>query len=126
MYADVDFLLALAKEKDWLKENAERIYRKHRQEIWTSTLALIEVLLLAHREKVKADELLKKVHFLITVKEIKLGEGEVITAADLMDKFKATPFDALHAILCGNDKIISSDKKFDKMGLRRVKLEVLT
>jgi len=123
MYAETDFVLALAKEKDWLKKNALRIYEKHREEIWTSTLTLIELLLYSHREKIKPEQLLQAAHFFLKIKGADLTEGDLITAADLMDKFNATPFDALHAIQCRGDTIISSDAIFDKIGLKRIKLE---
>ncbi|MBN2067791.1 MAG: PIN domain-containing protein [Candidatus Diapherotrites archaeon] len=123
MYAETDFLLALVKEKDWLKKNAEKIYEKHKKEIWTSSLTLIELLFYSNREKIKAEQLLKAAHFLIKVKDTNLTEGDLVTAADLMDKFKATPFDALHAIVSMGEEIISSDSIYDKMGLKRIKLE---
>lgn len=123
MYAETDFLLALVKEKDWLKRKAIKIYQRHKKEIWTSTLTLLEISLYARREKLKAEELLKAVHFLIEVRDTGLTESDLVATADLMDKFKATPFDALHATLCRGDEIISSDSAYDKMGLKRVKLE---
>ncbi len=123
MYAETDFVLALVKERDWLKKNALRIYAKHEKEIWTSTLTLIELLLYSYREKLKAEELLKATHFLIKIKDTALTEADLITAADVMNKFKAGPFDALHAIVSNGDEIISSDTIYDKMGLQRIKLE---
>jgi len=41
----------------------------------------------------------------------------------LIKKYQMTPVDALHAVLCQNDSIVSSDKKYDLMGLKRIKLE---
>ncbi len=40
MYTETDFFLALLKPKDWLKDNAEKIYKKHKDDIWTSTHTL--------------------------------------------------------------------------------------
>ena len=50
LYADTDFFLALIKKDDWLKKNAEKIYKKYKNELWTSTLTLKELLLLAYRD----------------------------------------------------------------------------
>jgi hypothetical protein len=35
----------------------------------------------------------------------------------------ATPFDAFHAAMSGNMPVISSDKKYDELGLQRIDLE---
>jgi predicted nucleic-acid-binding protein len=50
MYVEADFLLALIKEDDWLGERAAEIYDEHREELWTSHYALVELLLVAYRE----------------------------------------------------------------------------
>jgi len=50
MYVETDFLLALIKDDDWLGEAAESVYRERREELWTSGLTLIELLLVAYRE----------------------------------------------------------------------------
>lgn len=46
MYAEVDFSLALF-EDDWLGEPAERVYRDHRDDRWTSHVALVELMQVA-------------------------------------------------------------------------------
>ena len=40
-------------------------------------------------------------------------------AAALMERHGATPLDAIHALMAG-DEILSTDKVYEKMGLKRV------
>jgi len=121
MYADTDFFLALLKKSDWLKNKAEDIYNKHKKEIWTSPITLIELLLLAERYSLDPEKLLVDVLQLV---KFKGGDPNTfLLAAHKMKEDKLNVFDALHVAFCGKDKIISSDKKYDKIGLERVKLE---
>ena len=55
MYAETDFLLALVKDEDWLGERAEAVYRDHGDDLWTSRLTLVELLLVADREGMDAE-----------------------------------------------------------------------
>ena len=120
IYADTDFFLALMKESDWLKQSAEHLLEKHRGQIWTSPITLIELLLVA------AEYTLDTERLLVDVLEIaKLEGGEArhyLMAAGLIKEHKVGVFDALHATFCEDSKIISSDKVFDRLGLERVRL----
>ena len=121
MYADTDFFLALLKKGDWLKNGAEDIYRKHSKEIWTSPITLIELLLLAERYFLDPEDVIVDVLQLV---ELRGGEPNIfLLAAHRMKEDKLNVFDALHVAFCGKDMIISSDKKYDKIGLQRMKLE---
>ncbi len=123
MYAETDFFLALLKPKDWLKNNAEKIYREHKDEIWTSTHTLTELMLLAYRDGMDPLKMVERASNLVEVREPQIGIAGYLSACYMMKKYGATPFDALHAVYCGGDAIISSDKKYDAIGLKRVKLE---
>ncbi len=123
LYADTDFFLALIKKDDWLKKNAEKIYKKYRNELWTSTLTIQELMLLAYRENKDPKEVIEKAYELMPVQEPSIGIEGYLAACYLMNRYQMTPFDALHSILCGNDIIVSSDKKYDQVGLTRIKLE---
>lgn len=123
MYADTDFLLALIKKKDWLKESAEKILQMHYGQIWTSTLTLLEILMVCHREKIPVYEALQTAMAMIEVRKIELDQDFCLKAAALASKTEGTVFDMMHALACGNDTIISSDKIFDKLGMKRIKLE---
>lgn len=121
MYADTDFFLALLKKDDWLKNKAEGIYHKHKEDIWTSPAAIIELLLLVERYSLDPEELLVDA---LQLAKLKGSDPNVfLLAAHYMKELNLNVFDALHVAFCGKDKIISSDKKYDKIGLERVKLE---
>ena len=60
---------------------------------------------------------------LVKVKESIITVEICFGVADLMNKYNFTTFDAFHAMLCEGDIIISSDKIYDKIGLKRVKIE---
>lgn len=121
-YADTDFFLALMKESDWLQENAMAILEEHRRAIWTSPATLIELLLVAHEFELDAERLLIDV---LEIAELRGGDpGTFIMAARYMKSHGARTFDALHAAVCGkNEAIISSDRIFDKIGLKRIDLK---
>lgn len=123
LYADTDFFLALLKKKDWLKKNAERIYKNHKNEMWTSWLTLNELMLISYREGKDPTEIVEKASRLIEVREPIISIEGYLSACYLMKKYNMTPFDALHAVYCGKDTIISSDKKYDETGLKRIRLE---
>jgi predicted nucleic acid-binding protein len=122
IYADTDFFLALLKESDWLKEPAERLLRRYAGQICVSPAVLIEVSLLAHRDKVDPERMVEDVLSLATLKG---GNPAVfLEAAQLMNEHGAGALDSLHAAFCGQDnRLISSDKVFDRLGLKRIPLE---
>ena len=123
MYADLDFFLALLKKNDWLKSKAEKIYKDNYKEIWTSTITLQEIILYAVREGHNPSEYIEKILGLVKVKESIITVEICLGVTDLIDKYNFTIFDAFHAMICEGDIIISSDRIYDKVGLKRVKLE---
>ena len=120
-YADTDFFLALMKESDWLKDSAKRLIEEHKGKLWTSPATLIELLLVAAEFDLDPERLLVDVLELV---ELKGGDPSVyLKAAYLIKSHGSRVFDSLHAAFCGkDDKIISSDKIFDKLGLDRIDL----
>ncbi|MEW6294719.1 MAG: PIN domain-containing protein [Candidatus Diapherotrites archaeon] len=123
MYAETDFFLALIKKEDRLKRKAEEIYEKYRKQIWTSVLSLQELMLYFHREKLEAVSLIEKLINLVEIKPLNLTKEDCLTASYLAKKYNLTPFDSLHAVISQGDTIISSDAVYDKIGLKRIKLE---
>ena len=123
MYADLDFFLALLKERDWLKTRAEEIYKNNYKEIWTSTITLQEIILYAVREVYNPSEYVEKILGLVRVEESIITIEICLGVTDLINKYNFTTFDAFHAMICEGDVIISSDKIYDKIGLKRIKLE---
>ncbi len=118
-YADTDFFLALIKENDWLSERAEKILRTYKNEIWTSSWTLVELLMLSKEFGLNPENIT------ISIKNLAKIEGDIngiISAAHLMKEKNMKTFDALHAMSCGKDRIISSDSVFDKIGMDRIHL----
>lgn len=122
MYADTDFLVALIKDDDWLTEAAEEVYRENKDEIWTSRYGMLELLLISYREDWNCTEVLANIEELI---EIRKEVDDLFQAAVKIEKDGMTPMDAIHLVSSENDKIISSDKDYDKHK-ERIKLEERT
>jgi predicted nucleic acid-binding protein len=119
MYAEVDFLLALIKDDDWLGESAERVYRNHEDALWTSHYALLELLLVAYREELNVERVVADASELLEVR----GDADlVLAAAGYVSERGMTPFDAIHAVAAGDSPIVSSDSAYDDVA-ERVPLE---
>jgi len=48
---------------------------------------------------------------------------DALTVAYFMNNYNFNVFDALHAVSCGSDEIISSGSIFDSIGIERIPLE---
>ena len=119
MYAEVDFLLALVKDDDWLGESAERIYREHHDELWTSHYALLELMLVAYREDRNVERVVADASELLDVR----GDVDlVLAAASYVSERGMTQFDAIHAVAAEGGPIVSSDSAYDDVA-ERVPLE---
>ncbi len=119
MYVDLDFILALIKEDDWLGKNAEKIYHEHKEELWTSDLTLLELMLVAYREGKNIVTTLANAEALLEVR----GEpDDILAAANYVEHEGMTPFDAAHLVKAGEDAIVSSDDSYDRFA-ERIKLE---
>ena len=117
VYADTDFFLALMKPGDWLKDNAEKILRRYRGNITTSETTFLELLIVAKKYG------LDPIRVTAAVMAITGIEAEVpLRAAYYMREHGLNAFDAFHAAKCGG-VIISSDRVYEKAGIRRIKLE---
>lgn len=115
MYAEVDFLLALIKDDDWLGEPAERIYSEHRNDLWTSHIALVELMQVAYREDRDVEHVVTSASSLLDVNG---PENDVLAAATYVSDRGFTPMDALHLVLSGDDRIVSSDQSYDGVSER--------
>ena len=118
-YADSDFFLALIKKSDWLKAKAETALEKYSGNIWTSEWAVVEILLISKEFGLDPENVV------VAIKELARIEGNVdkiISAAHLMKEKGLNTFDALHAVSCKNDEIISSEHVYDKLGLKRINI----
>lgn len=112
MYLDTDVILALIKEKDWLKNYIKISKIKNRK---TSVLALIEA------ELVLAREFGRKEIFKINqiknykIKILDLNEKIFNLSNKLLKQYNINIFDSLHAAICleNKEKILSTDHIFD-------------
>ncbi|AMM53360.1 PIN domain-containing protein [Pyrococcus kukulkanii] len=117
IYADTDFFLALLKPQDWLKENAKRILKEYGGQITTSVATFIELMFLSKKFN------LDPVELTVSVMEIcKIRDERLIKAALYIKHYGLTVLDAFHAAF-SEGVIISSDSVFDKIGLKRIRLE---
>jgi len=122
VYVETDFLVALAKESDPLKENAEEALRDEDIEVSTSVLAYAEFLLLAERydfDRVRANLL-----DMVPVLPEEHSQA-VLKAAKYQEEHGMTTFDALHAGLAETRdvRILSSEGDYDVLEVERVGLE---
>jgi predicted nucleic acid-binding protein len=124
VYVETDFLVALAKDSDWLKENAEEVLRDEDFEVSTSILAYAEFLLLAERydfDRVRA------VSNLLDVVPVLPEEHSqaVLKAAKYQEEHGMTTFDSLHAGLAEtrSARILASEGDYDALDIERVGLE---
>jgi len=115
MYVETDFVLALIKDDDWLSEKAEKIYRENREDLWTSEYTLLELMLVAYREDMNV---LRVVSETMDLLEIKGGSSRIESAAVYVEEERLTPFDAVHLASSNGEKIVSSDKSYDKFAER--------
>ena len=115
MYAETDFLLALIKDEDWLGEAAEAVYTAHHDELWTSQLTLIELLLVGYREELNTERVVANAATLV---EIRGDVKTVLSAATYVEDHGFTPFDALHLVESDGDTIVSSDDTYEEFAER--------
>lgn len=115
MYVESDFILALLKEDDWLQENAEKIYEDE-DRLWTSRYTLIELMVVSYREGWDCVNMVANTARLVDVE----GDTEEIkAAASYIEEEGFTPFDALHLVASGEDRIVSSEKDYDGYSRRK-------
>lgn len=120
-YANTDFVLVLLKEDDWLRKRALDIYKAHRTNLSTSVATIIELLLLAKRFSLDPERLLASL-FAIVSRAEGISPEIALTAAHYIKEKNFHVFDAVHAAYCGDNMIISSDKIFDTIGMKRIAL----
>jgi predicted nucleic acid-binding protein len=120
-YVESDFLLALIKGDDWLSSRAGEIYQEYGASLVTSSHALLEVLMVLDLKDI--DDFPELVGDMLEIADLLHVEEKTVFQAAFFMEEGATPFDAFHAALAGNKTIISSDKKYDELGIERVKLE---
>lgn len=122
MYVETDFLLALAKDNDWLQSEAEAVLAERNVE--TSLAAFVELLMLGERydyDRTRAVANLLELVELVPDRDRQV----VLKAAGYQDEYDMTTFDAVHAAIAETQgrPICSSDRAYDDLDLERVPLE---
>ena len=120
IYADTDFFIALVKDDDWLQQRATTIATEHEGEIYTSRATLLEILMISDRFEFDRMEALSYVLEIASVAE---DETVLFQAADFMEQFGLTAFDAYQLAYADHDPIISSDNSFDHVIDARIPIE---
>ncbi|WP_224332671.1 PIN domain-containing protein [Haloprofundus halobius] len=128
MYVETDFLTALVKDEDWLRESSLRAL-EDRDDIHTSILAYAEILVLFYDREQAAYEIdapraIANLLELVPIQPSK-HEDAILAAAAFLDEYQMTPFDALHAGIATtrDGAVLSSEKDYDTIGLDRLPLE---
>jgi predicted nucleic acid-binding protein len=120
IYADTDFFISLVKDDDWLQERATTIATEHDGEIYTSRATLLELLLISDRFEFDRMEALS---YALEIASVPEDETVLFQAADYMEQYDLTAFDAYHVAYANHDPIISSDKSFDEVTDDRIPIE---
>jgi len=120
-YVETDYLLALAKDSDWLKDRAEEALEE--RDVVTSTYSYLEILLIHERHEF---DYIKLFSNMLEVVPVKTDEERqiVLKAVNYFDD-GMTPFDSFHAATAENRShpILSSDKAYEDVDPERLPLE---
>lgn len=121
VYVETDFLLALAKDADWLRGSAEEALDEY--EVETSPFSYLELVLARERYEFDYVPLVANLLELVPVRDEE-EKQVVLKAVDYYDE-GMTPFDAFHAATAetrGMD-VLSSEKDYEDIEVARVPLE---
>ncbi|WP_121823087.1 PIN domain-containing protein [Halostella salina] len=128
MYVETDFLTALVKDDDWLREAAVRALEE-RDDIHTSLLAYAELLVLFYDRDDGAYEIdaPRAVTNLLELVPIvpEHHEDAVLAAAAFIEEDDLTPFDAVHAGIAAtrDERVLTTETDYESVGLDRVPLD---
>lgn len=121
VYVETDFLLALAKDSDWLQGSAEDALEEY--EVETSAFSYLELLLARERYEFNYVPLVANLLELVPVRDE--SEKQVVLKAVDYYEDGMTSFDAFHAATAetrGMD-VLSSEKDYEDIDVARVPLE---
>jgi len=124
VFVETDFLLALAKDDDWLQERAENVLEK--REIVTSPFAYLEMLIVLERHQFDYVRLFSNLLDVVPVGDE--DEQQIVLKAVAYFEDGMTPFDAFHAATAETRglPILSSDKPYEEVDPSRIPLEPTT
>ncbi|MGD9275743.1 MAG: PIN domain-containing protein [Candidatus Pacearchaeota archaeon] len=118
-YADTDFFLALMKDSDWLKKKAIKVYNERKDNIWVSPFTIAEVMIICKREDIPLKETILQISRISKLENF--SWNDFFRACDYVEK-GATIFDSLLMAIVKDNKIISSDRVYEKFGFKIISL----
>lgn len=121
VFVETDFLLAIAKDDDWLQERAEDVLDE--QEVVTSPFAYLEMLLVLERHQFDYVRLFANLLDVVPVGDQE--EQQIVLKAVGYFEDGMTPFDSFHAAIAETRglSILSSDKAYEEVDPERLPLE---
>ncbi|MXR19114.1 PIN domain-containing protein [Halobacterium bonnevillei] len=124
VFVETDFLLAIAKEDDWLQERAEDVLDE--REVVTSPFAYLEMLIVLDRNQFDYVRLFANLLEVIPVGSE--DEKQVVLKAVTYFEDGMTPFDSFHAAIADTRglALFSSDKAYEDADAERLSLEPRT
>lgn len=121
VFVETDFLLALAKDDDWLQERTEDALTEH--DVVTSPVAYLELLIVLDRHQFDYVRLFANLLDVVPVD----GQAENQTVLKAVNYFEdgMTPFDSFHAATAETRElaILSSDNAYESVDPERSPLE---
>ena len=121
VYVETDFLLALAKDSDWLAGSAEAALENH--DVSTSVFSYLELVLARERYEFDYVPLVSNLLELVPVEDER--EKQIVLKGVSYYDDGMTPFDAFHAATAetrGTD-VLSSEKDYEEVEVDRIPLE---
>lgn len=121
VYVETDFLVALAKDDDWLQERAEAVLDG--RDVVTGPFAYLELCFVLEDREIDHVRLFANLLDIVPVADD--GDRQVVLKAAGYVEEGLTPFDAFHAASAETNglSILSSDGAYDAVDPERVPLE---
>lgn len=121
VFVETDFLLAIAKDDDWLQERAEDVLDEH--EVVTSPFTYLEMLIVLERHQFDFVRLFANLLDIVPVGDEE--EQQIVLKAVAYFEDGMTPFDSFHAATAETRglPILSSDKAYEDVDSERLPLE---
>jgi len=121
VYVETDFLVALAKDDDWLQENA--LSALEERDVVTTPLSYLELLFVLDDFEFDFTRLYANLLEVVPVADDR--DRQIVLKAVAYFEEGLTPFDAFHAATAETDRrpILSSDSAYDAVDPERVPLE---
>ncbi len=121
VYVETDFLLALAKDSDWLQQSAEEALDEY--DVETSAFSYLELLLARERYEFDCVPLVANLLELAPVRDEE--ERQIVLKAVNYYDEGMTAFDAFHGATAETRtlNVLSSEKDYEDIEVERVPLE---